>query len=225
MRTKVLLCAVALAASLASSMAQNVYSLNVVGYYNVTVPAGQFTLIANQLNTTNNQIQYLLPSVTSGATLYKYASGGFASTVFSVGRSGPPGSWDQPTLTLNPGETALLLDPAADTITFVGTVLEGTLTNSVTFPPGAIAFASSVVPVQGRVTADLGMPAESGDTIYLMEGGAYNPNVFSVGRSGPPGSWDSADPGGPVLNVGQGFAYVKAATAVTNQWVVSFTVQ
>jgi len=129
MRTKVLLCAVALAASLASSMAQNVYSLNVVGYYNVTVPAGQFTLIANQLNTTNNQIQYLLPSVTSGATLYKYASGGFAST------------------------------------------------------------------------------------------------VFSVGRSGPPGSWDSADPGGPVLNVGQGFAYVKAATAVTNQWVVSFTVQ
>jgi hypothetical protein len=38
MRTKTLLVAAVLAAGLATSMAQNVYSLNVVGYYNVTIP-------------------------------------------------------------------------------------------------------------------------------------------------------------------------------------------
>src|ERR1035437_742604 len=50
MRTKVLLCAAAMAASLASSMAQNVYSLNVVGYVNVTLPAQQFYAVANPLD-------------------------------------------------------------------------------------------------------------------------------------------------------------------------------
>src|SRR5438270_9330702 len=40
MRTKTLLCMAALAAGVATSMAQNVYSLNIVGYANVPNPVG-----------------------------------------------------------------------------------------------------------------------------------------------------------------------------------------
>ena len=67
MRTKVLLCAAALAASLASSMAQNVYSLNVVGYYNVTIPQNGLYMIANQLNTTNNTLDNVFANVADGS--------------------------------------------------------------------------------------------------------------------------------------------------------------
>src|ERR1700730_12330845 len=61
MRTKTLVCAAALmAAGVATSMAQsNVYSLNVVGYINITFPANKYTLTANQLVQTNSQVQTL----------------------------------------------------------------------------------------------------------------------------------------------------------------------
>src|SRR5439155_14751749 len=79
MRTKTLLCAATLAAGLASSMAQsNVYSLNVVGYYNVVIPAGQKRLIVNQLNTTNNTLVNILPGPYAGGTTFFYFSGGFS---------------------------------------------------------------------------------------------------------------------------------------------------
>src|SRR3954470_8755678 len=75
MRTKALLCAAALAAGAATSMAQsNVYSLNVVGYYNVPVPANQLVLVANQLNTTNNTIAGLIQGPPN-AQFYKYNGG------------------------------------------------------------------------------------------------------------------------------------------------------
>ena len=73
MRTKVLLIAAALAASLASSMAQNVYSLNVVGYYNIPLAANEKLMIANQLNTTNNTLAALIPSGPPNANFFKYA--------------------------------------------------------------------------------------------------------------------------------------------------------
>ena len=48
-------------------MAQaNVYSLNVVGYYQVTLPADQFTLVANQLDTGNNYISNVIPNISDG---------------------------------------------------------------------------------------------------------------------------------------------------------------
>ena len=74
MRTlKALACATALVAGVATSMAQsNVYSLNVVGYYNVPVTANQYVMIANQLNTTNNTIGSLLPNGPIGANLLKW---------------------------------------------------------------------------------------------------------------------------------------------------------
>jgi hypothetical protein len=57
MRTKALLCVASLAAGVTATMAQsNVYSTNVVGYYELNIPANKYVLLANQLNTTNNTI-------------------------------------------------------------------------------------------------------------------------------------------------------------------------
>src|SRR5688572_12147371 len=73
MRTKTLLIAAALGgASIASSMAQ-VYSANAVGYVNLSLGAG-YTIIANPLNGTNNNLNTILPLPDSadGTQIYRF---------------------------------------------------------------------------------------------------------------------------------------------------------
>src|SRR5271163_4199262 len=126
MRTKVLLGAAAMAAGLATSaMAQsNVYSLNVVGYYNVPVYANQLIMIANQLNTTNNTLVGLIPSGPPDANFYKFNNGYTTYTYDDVDLQ-----WElngaAANTSLNPGEGGFYISPVATTLTFVGTVLEG----------------------------------------------------------------------------------------------------
>jgi len=217
MRTKTLVCAAVLAASIATTMAQsNVYSLNVVGYYNITIGAGQKVMIANQLNTTNNTIGSLLANALDNDLLYKYA-GGFNGQQYSAG----DGAWEpDPTVTLNPGEAAFYIASGAETITFVGEVLQGSLTN--TLPLGVKVMRSSIVPQQGMITADLGVPPDDNDIIYTFSGG-YNGNQYSLGD----GQWEPIE---PTINVGQGFFYIKAdalhgGTAANTNWIRNFTVQ
>src|SRR5262245_9396280 len=74
MRTKTLLCAAALAAGVATSMAQsNVYSLNVVGYVNVTtLGGGNFNMMANPLNNTNNSLTNLFAVAQDGDSIFTW---------------------------------------------------------------------------------------------------------------------------------------------------------
>ena len=222
MRTiKVLVCAAALAASIATTVAQNVYSLNVVGYYNQTVGAGQKIIIANQLNTTNNTIGALLapPMVGNNDQLFKFASGSFSGSIYST----DDGQWDpDPTVTLNPGEAAFYLPVAAETLTFVGEVLQGQLVN--TLPLGTKVLRSSMVPQQGGISSVLGVPYDNNDQLFV-----YNVAQTSSGYTGYIYSTDDGqwDPNEPVINVGQGFFYQKATTAnpANANWVRNFTVQ
>jgi len=208
---KALVCAAALAAGLATAAAQNVYSLNVVGYYNIPVAAGQMVTIANQLNTTNNTLAALLPDGPPAANLFKYA-GGYSAYVFDDLDM----EW-QPTgdATLNPGEGAFFLSPVATTLTFVGEVLQGNLQN--TLPVGVLALRSSMVPQAGLISTDLGLPAEAADNLFLYSGG-YVAYVF-----------DDLDmewqPSEPTVAVGQAFFYLKAAGNVSSTWTRNFTVQ
>ena len=74
MRTKALLVAAAIAAGAVTAMAQsNVYSLNIVGYVNMTQNAG-FKIWANPLNTTNNDVKFLFPNAATypGLAVYKF---------------------------------------------------------------------------------------------------------------------------------------------------------
>ncbi|NLH84220.1 MAG: hypothetical protein GX450_02190 [Verrucomicrobia bacterium] len=208
---KALVCAAALAAGLATAAAQNVYSLNVVGYYNIPVAAGQMVMIANQLNTTNNTLGALIPDGPAFANFYKYAGGFTAYTFDDLDLEWTPDG----NATLNPGEGAFYVSPVATTLTFVGEVLQGNLQN--TLPVGVQVMRSSMVPQAGLITTDLGLPAEAFDNIYTYSGG------FSVY------TFDDLDlewtPNEPTVGVGQAFFYIKAAGNVSSTWTRNFTVQ
>lgn len=210
MRTKALLVAATFAAGLATSMAQNVYSLNVVGYYNVTVPANSFALIANQLNTTNNTLASLLPAPPDGTQFYKFTGSGWNAYVFDA----LEGAW-QPdgNVTLNPGEGGFIKNntSAPMTITFVGEVLQGSLTNPI---PAGYAVRSSMVPQAGALP-DLAFPAQDGDQVFLFTGSGYSSFVYD----GLENAWT---PSNPTVSVGQAFFSRKAAAV---DWVRNFTVQ
>jgi hypothetical protein len=222
MRTiKALACAAALAAGLATAVAQsNVYSLNVVGYYNVTIAphtGGGMVVIANQLNTTNNNIQLLFPAPTAGSQIFVYAdNGGYSSSAFDD----LAGAWDRNDIVLDPGKAVFFKDAAAgagQTLTFVGEVLQGKLTTTL---PNGNSMRGSMVPQQGRLTADLGVPGEAGDQVFL-----YRDNGFGTSDAFDDLAMDWANPGGLVVNVGEGFFYKKAVLSVSTQWIRNFTVQ
>jgi hypothetical protein len=211
MRTKTLyIAAAALAVSVASSMAQAVHSQNVVGYVNIPAPANQYILMANQLNTTNNTIGSLLPSVPAGTILQKF-SGGYTAYVFDEFDL----SWTPDANgTLNPGEGAFFRSPSATTLTFVGEVRQGNLTN--TLPIGAYAIRASIVPQAGPVSTTLGLPGEAGDILQTFSGGytAYVFDEFDL-------SWTPSEPN---ISVGQAFFYRKANASTQGNWVRNFTV-
>jgi hypothetical protein len=165
MRTKTLLLSAALGALSSASLMAQVYSLNAVGYINVSClggASGAYTLIANQLNTTNNFISPLLDSQLgtnpsfAGCRLFKYSATGGSYAQYNItlnsqnnyqaGLVTPPyvapeiaanGAPDPTTVTLNPGEGIWFFNkwPTNVTLTFVGTVLTGYTTNT---PPNAL---------------------------------------------------------------------------------------
>jgi hypothetical protein len=214
MRTiKALVCAAALAAGLATSLAQsNVYSINVVGYYNIPAAAGQLVVIANQLNTTNNTLGALIPNPPPSSFFYKF-TGSWGTYQFDPDDL----TWYPDALvTMNLGEGAMFKAPANTTLTFVGEVAQGNLSTALG-AMGQIHVASSQVPQAGSVSSDLGFPAEPSDFVYKYTGswGTYQ--------------FDPDDltfyPSEPTFGVGEGFMFKKAAASTIAAWTRSFTVQ
>jgi len=217
MRTKTLVCAAALAAGLATSAwaQSNVYSLNVVGYYNVTVPANQYVLIANQLNTTNNTLAGVIPNPPGGSQFQAFAGGGLSAYVFDDADLvwTPNGNAN-----LAPGQGGYFRSPVATTVTFVGEVKQGSLTN--TLPKGQYVISASIVP-QGTNVVQLGVPGEGGDQLQTFAGGGFSAYVFDDADL----VWTPGNPDGPAIAVGQSFFYRKAPTATQTNWIRNFTVQ
>jgi len=206
MRTKTLILAAVLgAASVATSSAQ-VFSQNAVGYVNKAFPTG-FTLFANPLNNTapnGNTLSNLFPSAPLFANFYKWTGSGFNIATFT------PGGWDQPNLTLTPGEGAFFNTDTAFTNTFVGDVMQGNLVN----PIGTgFSIKSSQVPQSGAVDT-LGLTNLSTfDNLYKWNGSGYT--IYTVL---PGGGWD---PSTPSLNVAEA-AFINASVATS--WNRTFSV-
>src|SRR2546427_2388226 len=118
MRTKTLLLAAVLsAAGVASSLAQ-VYSVNAVGYVNVTLTSG-LNLICNPLKVTaGNDLNHVLPLTDAAADL--------GTTVYTYDTSFHPSTWLgtvaqwTPNLTVAPGQGFFINISAGKTVTFVG---------------------------------------------------------------------------------------------------------
>jgi len=173
MRTKTVLLTTLLgAASIATSVAQTVYSVNAVGYVNVNVKAGAFALLANPLNQPTNSVAAVLPDVAVNTVLYVFdlTSGQFiTATKRATGWTGTAA-----TATLNPGQGFFIKNAGATdmNITFVGEVPQGDAL-TVTYPAG-FSLVGSIVPQAGNLEKDLGYPAKQNDVVYKFNGAGYD---------------------------------------------------
>jgi hypothetical protein len=205
MRTKTLLLTAALsAAGLAMTQAQSVFSVNIVGYVNIDAPAG-FSMMANPLdNGAGNKISDLFASAPDGTIVYRFVNNNFTINVFDLG------DWSDPAQDLPPGEGAFLRLPTAATLTFVGEVKVGNLSNPL---PQGFSIKSSQVPQAGALEADLKFPAADGDVIYTFSNTAGY-SIFNYDF----GAWDPSEP-----SVGVGEAYWVRKVAA-GSWDRTFTV-
>jgi hypothetical protein len=214
-------------------MAQsNVYSLNVVGYVNVTIPANKYAIVSTPLNFTgpggNNITNVIGGTIEDNTSVFPFAGGVFLdSETYFAGFGWFPG-----TTTLNPGSAYFVKTPASGgaTLTFVGEVLQGNATNAL--GAGYSLVGSQVpqsVPLGDTTTSQattMHFPATEGDTVfrYNVATQAYLDSVNYFGGYG----WFDSGPGGPgpiegpSPAVAEGF-FVQKAQA-TN-WVRNFTVQ
>jgi hypothetical protein len=217
MRTKTLILSVLLgAAGVSSSLAQSsVYSLNAVGYVNVTCPPG-FSLIANPLNTTNNSLNSLLPynngAIPVNTQIFKYGASGYQIATMD--------EFDLvwvPNLTLDPGEGAFFknTEGANKVLTFVGEVLQGKLTNSI---PSGYSIRSSKVPQEGTLGASAGgvnllVPGQPNDQVFKYTPSGYVISTFD--------EFDLVWVPNVTIKVGESFFVKKSAP--DNTWIRDFS--
>jgi hypothetical protein len=218
MRTKTLLLTAALAAAGAATSMAQVYSVNMVGYINTSVPTG-FSMLANQLNASpDNKVVNILPAPPNNTAIFKFdrASGGYVSISYLGG------AWegDDLDMTLNPGEGVFISAGTAFTATFVGEVqLSSTVPIGSGFQMVSSALPQSL-PLDGAPPAGLGFPIANGDETYQFDrtSGGYISNSYLGG------AWEG-DGGGaaPVPGIGEAF-WVNRTSAPAGNWVRNFTV-
>lgn len=208
MRTKtLLLTAAVVAAGTLASQAQ-VYSVNAVGYVNLSLPVN-FSMIANPLNGTNNLLSTVIPTPPDGTQILKWDAAGQhfkdASQYFD-------GIGWIPDDTLSPGEGAFINLPNATTLTFVGEVPQGNLTNSL---PLNFSIASMQVPQSVGLSA-ASFPADDGDQVLFWDnvGQHYKDAIQYFDGIG----WVPND---PTPAVGESFFVNKA---VARNWTRTFSV-
>jgi len=205
MKSTPILCAAFLAVGTAATSAASI-----VGYYNLTVAPNAFVLLANQLNSTNNTLGSVIADGPDGAVFQKF-NGSYNAYVYD----GLAMAWSPDGLaTLNPGEGGFYKSPTATTLTFVGRVLQGSLTN--TLPIAVYAIRSSMVPQQGLITTDLAVPGEDGD-IAQFYSGSYSAFTYD----GLSLAWSPYE---PTSRVGSAFFYKKSPLSTQSLWVRDFTV-
>jgi hypothetical protein len=208
MRTQILLASAALAALGAFTASAQVYSVNAVGYVNVTVPASGFALIANQLNATGgNAVSNVVSGVPDGTLVYLWTGTSFSISTFDFGE------WDNGGQVLGPGGSAFVRNPTgtALNLTFVGEVPQGTLTTPLI---AGFNLVSSQVPQAGTLQATLGYTPTEGDLVYRWNAATqgYSISTFDFG------AWDPSEPN---IAVGEGF-WVRRSSA--GSWSRTFSV-
>jgi hypothetical protein len=209
MNSKTLLLLGAIGAVAMASAEAQVYSVNAVGYVNKTLKPG-FNLIANPLNAANNTLAGILPAPAEGTTVYKWTGSTYAISAFEFG------AWSDATVSLAPGEGAFVTNPTASdvTVTFVGDVLTGALSNPI---PAGFSMRSSQVPQAGGLTSVLGLPATDGTVVYQFNATTQTYALDSVEF----GAWGNSGAAGPSLAVGEA-VWISAPAATT--WTRTFSV-
>ena len=208
-----------LAAGLATSMAQNVYSLNVVGYYNVTAVGTGFTLMANQLTTASgtNGLNEVLTGAADGSQVLKFANNAYHEDVSASGQWLDASTGNATTTTLSPGEGFFFYNAGATApVTFVGQVPQGAL--SVKLQPNFSLIGNPYPAV-------LDLSSNSFPQVDGMQYESFANNAYSVDVSAS-GAWLDPSTGNPATvapGVGQGYFIYNPGALST--WTINFTVQ
>lgn len=154
MRTKTLLiAAAALTATVISSEAQ-VYS-GVVGYVNVTAPAGKFVFVANPMTTGNDVISNVVQNVPGGTTVDIWNGMGFDLLTYSaLSHSWKIGTTATNTYPVPPGLGFFLTAPSTTNVTFVGSTLisPGTGASITNVLPNTLQAVGNLIPVSDVIT-------------------------------------------------------------------------
>jgi hypothetical protein len=215
-------------------MAQ-VFSVNAVGYVNITVPANGYAILSNPLNgNPNNDLNNVLPMPADGsydgANIYRFnpATQSYRETMSWV--TGP--GWlaaDPADLIVAPGEGFFFQNIAGAplNLTFVGEVPAGSPTvNSIT-GGNKYSITAAKVPRGGRLgwvglAGSLEFPADDGDNVYVFNAAtqSYKETYAYVTDVGWLHDVDPVE--GPDIQPGNGFFIQKQAP--TRNWNMTFTV-
>jgi hypothetical protein len=222
MRTKALLLAAAFAAAGISTSVGQVFSVNAVGYVNVTVKPG-FNLVANPLEAgaTGNQIGNLARNI-QGRTvppdatrIFKFRNdlNRFVDALWDETSWIPAAN---ATEVIPVGESFFIFSPLTTdmTLTFVGEVKQGTLANPL---PLGFSLKANMVPQAGRANA-FGLPAQDGDRYFQWDAAAQRYRDWVSDE----GTWVGPGNQLPDLAVGEGFLLFRGTSAGT--WTRNFNV-
>jgi len=230
MRTKALLGLAALAVGLSTSVAQNVYSLNVVGYVNVSLQANKLHFLSVPLipsggnfNITNSIV---LDNTQDFATIFAWAGSKWNTTTptwygTDVGGTG----WDTPMVISN-GVGFFLSSMANSTLTFVGDVPQGALGYNI---PAGLSTLANKVPVTDNFPGST--VGNDFDNIFTWDqaGQKWSATVWTMYSPAVGGTgWDNGgvagnNPKGPSLDPSTAVFYVNGGNAVP--FTQNFTVQ
>jgi len=181
MKKTLLAAAAILAVGCLASQAQ-VYSQNIVGYYNVTIPSGQYAMVSGQLlnsDGSNNVNNVFSTGVADLSQMLVWNGAGFEGyTYYSAADVGAQyagwydnSSGDFASNLVGPG-TGVFIQAAADsTITVVGTVPQGAFTNLIT---AGYNIYSINAPVSTNIDSSLvGLPVSDQDQMLTWTGSGY----------------------------------------------------
>lgn len=195
-------------------------SVAVVGYVNATIRSG-YNFVANPLDAPpNNNLTNLMPNPPNGTRVWVW---NVTNQVFDPrARFLISSGWDL-NFSLPPGRGFVVHTLANFTNTFVGNVLEGSLTNFVA-GTNRLSLLGHKIPVGGPLATALLFPGGEGDVVstypslsqQFQEGHTY---LTGHGWFDPQGS---ANTNGPVIDIATSF-FVRHRGPDAN-WVRSFTV-
>lgn len=204
--------AAVVAVGLGVSTAQSVYSVNAVGYVNLAL-GGNYSLISNPLNGTNNLLSTILPAPPDGTYILRWDT---ALQTFSDPYTYVDGAGWLTDASISPGEGIFINLPGSTTITFVGEVPQGNLTNQIS---GNYSLLAHQVPQSiGLDAPSVNLPVQDGDYVLF-----WDPVLQTFGD--PITYVDGAGwiPSTPTPAVAQGFFYNTSSGGARN-WTRSFSV-
>jgi hypothetical protein len=217
MKTKTSLLAALIAIASSASLTAQVYSLNVVGYINLTIPNG-YSLICNQLTLSNNTLNAVLPNVPPDSLVLTFANNDYKVDVFDGSAWLDNNTAEPSTTTLPPGKGFFFNNPGAQmTLTFIGDVVQGS--NNIALPNG-YTLVGNPVPQAIPLTAANGFP-QIPDMLYLTFANNDYDTLVNDGSG-----WldnDTAEPAVAQPAIGQGFFVNNPLQTVAN-WSRTFNV-